>query len=411
MNLIVIDKCSNSCPYCFAQHEMKSKANRQLSKNDIKTLLSYIEKVEKPQAVNVIGGEPFLYNDLAYLLNLLYDSEKVKSITVFTGGIFNSNKLETLRPFTSKITLLFNLNQKSDYKNDSQYELVHKNICLANSSGIPISIGYNIYNESFNKDEIIDYCYKYGIEILRLAVAKPPIGIKNDIIISPGVYKNISGKILDFLEDLTKMEIKAELDCMLPKCFFTDLQLARLAQIQPSMISALGKCGGSFDIDADLSVFRCFATSTHLKKKLTDFESIKEVSDYFTRYFDRTFKQPDIFKECADCEYAHNQTCQGDCLSYYKHFNPKDSYDTIVDRIHSMLSNKELGLIPKELRKLPMKHSSHTLLASYYYYYSRNERKALHFARKTINMATTDEVVSSAKEIIQLISDKNCSKI
>ena len=48
MNLIVTDKCTNSCPYCFAAYEMQKHSEQNiLSKENIDVFLDFLESREQ----------------------------------------------------------------------------------------------------------------------------------------------------------------------------------------------------------------------------------------------------------------------------------------------------------------------------------------------------------------------------
>jgi cyclic pyranopterin phosphate synthase len=381
-----------------------------MSRENIDLILSYISKEETPIPVNIMGGEPFLYNDLPYLVRRLNRAWKVKSYTIFTGGVFKTTEIKKNKPFHGKLFLVFNLNQRKDYDHRAHFDLVHRNIQFAIDAGVPSAIGFNIYSKDFDSEEIIKYCYDYGTPLLRLAVAKPTFGQENKNLLKPEDFQRTSCKLMELIEEVSRLNIRIELDCMMPKCFFSTAQLGRLALIQPSIIQSLGKCGGSFDIGPDLSVFRCFATSPIEKTKLTNFSSIKDASDYFKAFFDDTFKQPNIFKECKTCDFALDQSCQGDCLSYQPGFNHHDRYDAVMEKLHHMLQNMDLTEIPFYLTKLRMDRPAHTLLAAYYYYYTKQYGNALHCARKTVNQSSSKSITKSAIELIDLCSMKDIPK-
>ncbi len=403
MNLIIIDKCSNSCPYCFASHEMDNIATNKMSRESLDVVLRYLKKDKTSQIINIIGGEPFLYDDLNFLINKLNESQKVKSYTVFTGGVFKPEKLQELKPFHRKLSLLFNVNEKQDYKSLKQYELVHQNIVDAIQFGIPTSIGFNIFRKDFNYEEIVNYCQEYGIATLRLAIAKPTFGIKNSKLLVPDDLGLISQRMVDFIEQASKLNVRIEMDCMLPKCFFSNEQLGRVSLLQPSIINYIGKCTLAFDISPDLSIFRCFAVSTENRLKLTDFETLKEAYDYLKLFWDERYLTPNIFGKCMQCEFAKNQSCWGDCLSYQSSFPFDNTYDNIVERIYSSLESDELDNISDLFNKLSTQNASYNLLRAYYYLKIGDLDNAKYFARKTINSTANKTLSKSACKVLENI--------
>ena len=402
MNLIVIDKCSNTCMYCFASHEMENVSTNKMSRESIEVILNYLKKERVSQAINIIGGEPFLYDDLKYLTDKLNKSKKVKSYTVFTGGVFKTDRLSELNPFHNKLSLLYNVNEKKDYKNLKQYELVHRNIVKSINYGIPTSIGFNIYKKDFNYSEIIEYCKSYGISVLRMAIAKPTYGIKNTNLLLPDDYGYISEKVFDFIESVSKLNIQVEMDCLLPKCFFSNEQLGRIALLQPSIINYIGKCTIAFDISTDLSIFRCFSVSTESRTKLTDFKSIKQAYDYLKIFFDNRYLRPNIFDKCKKCEFANDQSCWGDCLSYQNSLPIENTYESIVETIYSSLESEKLENILQLLNKLPIQNASYNLLRAYYYFQVGDITNAKYYSQKTINLSNNKTISNAACKILKI---------
>ncbi|MGI0499858.1 radical SAM protein [Limnospira platensis CENA597] len=111
MNLIVIDKCSNYCAYCFTSTEMgKSGKKTALTREGIERVVQFISRSGPNFRLNIIGGEPFLYKDLVYLLEKSMAEPALGDATIFTGGICNSNEILKLKPYRDRLSLLVNLN-------------------------------------------------------------------------------------------------------------------------------------------------------------------------------------------------------------------------------------------------------------------------------------------------------------
>ena len=151
MNLVVTDKCTNSCPYCFASSEMsKSLSLNILSKSNIDKIVDFIKRGEPSFEMNIIGGEPFIYKNLGFLLRKLYNEPNFKKATIFTGGVFLSKKIEEILPYCDQISIMVNLNEKRDYRSYKEYDKVIENIAKFFSLGIQTNIGFNIYSKNFN---------------------------------------------------------------------------------------------------------------------------------------------------------------------------------------------------------------------------------------------------------------------
>jgi molybdenum cofactor biosynthesis enzyme MoaA len=202
MNLIVVDKCTNHCAYCFAATEMaKSTARGTLSRSDIEILVEFVRRSGPGFQLNVIGGEPFLYPDLSYLLDRLYSLQSFDSATVFTGAIFNSQALHRIAHHAERTGILVNLNERRDYQHASEYDVVLRNVESFVDTGFHVSIGFNIWRSDFDYYEILDVCRRHGIEHLRWTVAYPESKPKPGItVLRPDQYPEVARRCAAMLE-------------------------------------------------------------------------------------------------------------------------------------------------------------------------------------------------------------------
>lgn len=319
MNLIVVDKCTNYCKYCFASNEMaKNSAKAVLKEENIPLVLDYIRNSGPNFELNVIGGEPFLYRQLPFLLEQVLSLKNVSKICVFTGGIASPKIVDKICHLDNdRITFLFNMNEKKDYKTVKEYDLVLENFDLLLSHGFRAIFGYNIYEEEFDYNEILNLCEKYGTPILRWTVAFPEL-TKNDYTqtLKPEQYKNVASNVFKFLEEAFQRGIDAGLDCPIPKCFFSHEQLGRIALTQPLTLKSIKACGPVIDVTPDLEVFRCYALADLKRKHLSDFNNFQDTIAYYEENIDEIYNIPQTFDYCSTCEFALNQTCYGGCMAH-----------------------------------------------------------------------------------------------
>jgi cyclic pyranopterin phosphate synthase len=210
---------------------------------------------------------------------------------------------------------MFNVNERDSYRNPSHHSIVERNIQEAVSLGLRVCVGFNIYHQDFDGEQIIDLCIKHGINHLRFAVACPIYGSgSHQTVVPASEYNVISDKVFDFLMKCFSAGIEAVLDCPLPLCFFSDAQLGVLSKTQSGVVSRIGKCTPPVDIDFDLTLMRCFSIGSHVgKKKLTDFSSFTEIRQYFIQEVDSRLSRPTVYEKCGSCPYSTN--CSGGCLS------------------------------------------------------------------------------------------------
>jgi cyclic pyranopterin phosphate synthase len=221
-------------------------------------------------------------------MEVLYSSDYVTEIFLMTGGIVESSRFAKLLPYNDKTRIMFNVNERDSYRNPSHHSIVERNIQEAVSLGLRVCVGFNIYHQDFDGEQIIDLCIRHGINHLRFAVACPIYGSgSHQTVVPASEYNVISDKVFDFLMKCFSAGIEAVLDCPLPLCFFSDAQLGVLSKTQSGVVSRIGKCTPPVDIDFDLTLMRCFSIGSHVgKKKLTDFSSFIEIRQYFIHEVD-----------------------------------------------------------------------------------------------------------------------------
>lgn len=314
MNILLTEKCTNYCYYCFAKEKMAGSAiNSFISIDAFKKILDFLCG-SKLEHVNLIGGEPLIHPDIVKIIEML-NSSPTKNISIFTGGIVSSKKIKQLSDYLllEKYNFIFNLNNKGDYLKN-HYSRVLTNIKYLRDLGFNITIGYNIYKEDFNYLEIFEVCDYLGIHKIRWSLAYP--GIKRDTqFIHPPRYIAIRDRVYKFIIEAYKRNLELSLDCQLPLCFFTEKQLSKIFFIYPQFRERFGKCFPAIDIGVNLNVWRCFALYDDINGNLEDFKDIKEIYKFFkTKTDSHLYTEPP--NQCINCEYWKDNLCQGGCLSF-----------------------------------------------------------------------------------------------
>lgn len=400
MNLILTDKCTNSCPYCFAALEMqRNQKTNSLTRENFEIFMSYVERESTPIHLSVIGGEPLIYKDLDYLLHRLYDSPKIASFTIFTGGIVSSTVIQSLAPYRNKTSILFNVNEKESYRNPHHFDTVVGNIEQAILSGISCNIGFNIYHHGFNGSQIIELCHAYGIEILRFSVACPIYGKPSPYVVPPEEYDKLGREVFAFLMDCHKAGIKAMLDCPVPLCFFTDKELGVLTRLQPGVASRLNHCHPPLDINYNLKVFRCFSLSNYSDVYLTDFDSFEKISNHFSEKIDLHLQRPTVFAKCETCD--STARCSGGCLSNNGLFL---ELPTKKDRINDVFALMHSGQVEKaidNLKKINNRSIPEFMLEAELWLYLSNPEEARPLLFRCANEACSDEIRFKAINLLK----------
>lgn len=402
MNLILTDKCTNSCPYCFAALEMQRNDHKNsISRENFDIFMSYVEKEQSPIDVNVIGGEPLIYKDIDYVLTKLYESPKITMFTVFTGGVVKPSVIEALSKYRTKMSCLFNVNEKDSYRNPAHFEQVITNIRYALQAGIRCGIGFNIYHHNFNGKQILNLCHEYGIDVLRFSVACPIYGKKSSFVVPPEEYVKLRHEVFDFLVECSKLNVEALLDCPLPLCFFTDEELGVLTRLQPLVVNRLERCHAALDINYNLNVFRCFSLSDCTNVSLTDFQSFNQIRNYFSEQIDSRLFIPRVYDDCSACENRHR--CSGGCLSNNGLFMDLPKKVDIINDIFSMIAS---GLIEQAIEKL---HTIYSPTSSEYLLEAKllisldRKDEARILLYRCINKAFSSKITDEAVKLLEIL--------
>jgi len=403
MNIFVTQFCLNGCKYCFAKLFMMGQ--KYLTRKNAWLFLWFlIKNTIKRRAVlpelNIMGGEPFLYKDLGWFLRLLNRFRIVKQITVFTGG---NVPTENLKMLDKKCHVCLNLNERKDYKQSQDWDLITKNLAtLIDEMHIRVALSYNIYSLDFNGEEIIDIAQKFGIEHIRIAIASP---IYNHVgytqLVHPKDYRELAPKVFDFVKACNSKGIKVNLDCRVPYCFFTKEQIGWFVQNDQHITGGIKTClcGGPICISPDLMVSKCTVFS-EIEEPLSKFSSIDDIFDFIYHSVDSRFGIPDLYDHCKICE--HNTYCSGGCPAWKENFH--NNPDEVEQNNEVMvLMQKNIELYQKQGNDIPeFRENERTILEKVKYlprrpdplmyyllsqYYCSTDRKeeALRYSRLSIN--------------------------
>jgi radical SAM protein with 4Fe4S-binding SPASM domain len=413
MNLIVVDKCTNNCSYCFASTEMsQSTARNELSREAIEEVLAFVRRSGPSFSLNIIGGEPFLFHDLGYFLEKLSAEPALAQAIVFTGGIFSTVALERLSPFAERIALLFNLNERRDYRRDAEYEVVLRNMKEALKLGLRLNVGFNIWRADFNYQEILNVCRDFGVEYLRWTVAFPEAEPMPGVItLPPSAYKDLARRCFSFMEAAYQMGIQAYLDCPLPKCFFTPEELGRILLIQPRSATAIRACGPAVDVGPDLTVFRCYALSGHARRNLKEFSNYSDLSAWFERAIDDRYERPQVFEACATCEFAADRSCYGGCMAHSViSIGQRPPVQELLRQAHQALSSGQHENALSILEKLPREDATVALLRAHLFLEMGQITEALRWARLAVNRSRATATRRRATDLLNALESVSPSE-
>lgn len=315
MNILFTNFCNLNCDYCFAKGalgEGKHTKNSYISLDNLRTALDFFKK-SKLSRVGVIGGEPTLHPEFEKAFKAILDNGY--EIVLYSNGVVRKDVLKYLsRIKKKKWGMLLNINTPRSYSK-KEWSVINETMDVLHEK---IILGHTIYRPDFNADFIIRLVKKHGlIKSVRLGTASPICGHEN-LYLSFNDHKKVAPAIVRFAQKCDLSDIHIKFDCGFLLCSFTEEEIGRLLCYNTPLECT---CSLVIDINPNLTIWRCFATSMIWQKKLKDFKNLEDIYSFYIKKFE-PFKKTGISKRCFGCKYLRRGQCSGGCLGHIlKSFN------------------------------------------------------------------------------------------
>jgi len=300
-NILITNLCNQNCLYCFATNEFKRKGKQEIPFSDFKKVLSFLNK-SGDNKVRLMGGEPTLHSEFKKIID--YSFKNKFSVQIFTNGIFSTQTADFLIKKGDGIKYSFNINPPECYSPKTWRQIL-KNLGRI----VPFKkslVGTVLWQKDFNIDYLLDFVEKFYLGVIILRIANPIINRKNQFL-HLEEYSALAKNLIREIKKTDKNKVRIGLGCGFPKEMFSKKQLEILRKY--GVISKGWGCDGNsgrFDIETDLSVFRCFPLSNWKTKKLSDFNKVQEIEKYFDK----------LMKECQMRDSKKDFIHQGPCFSH-----------------------------------------------------------------------------------------------
>lgn len=315
-NILLTQSCVRSCPYCFAKkHMAESLPDDILSWEDLIYLADFLQSSGE-RRFSILGGEPTLHPDFNNMI--LYLLERNFDINVFTSGIMSDQKLEEATSLFSNVLperLTFTCNFNDPDKTRTSLAEVQSLKRFLKKFGERVVPGFNIYRPDFTLDFLFRYVAEYGLHrTIRLGLAHPIAGRKN-LHIKPEDIDGVIRLIFSYVPLFERLRVKPGLDCGFPMCRMTDRELGWLYRFTGSHYDF--GCSPVIDIGPDMMVWTCFPLSGFHKKSIFEFNSLKEIHDFYQNLHNTIRTEVGgIFEECDNCDFREEELCRGGCLAH-----------------------------------------------------------------------------------------------
>ncbi len=312
-NVLLTEKCVRSCPYCFAKEHMDSSALPQLSWDNLMYIADFLE-ISGERKISLLGGEPTLHPQFVDFTTYLI--ERNFHVHVFTSGIMSTERLLESQKYlahftTEKLSFTCNLNHP-DISTQKETEKINKFLFAFSHL---TTLGFNIYQEDFDFEFLIQVINKYNLERhIRIGLAHPIPGEVNKYIPVEGL-KKMARKFVSYFDLFERFTISPGFDCGMPMCIFTEKELGRLFKLNKGILKF--GCGPAIDIGPDMMVWSCFPLSNIHKRSLYEFNSLQEVNRFYKDLHAKIRNEiGGIYTDCDTCKYRLNEVCMGGCIAH-----------------------------------------------------------------------------------------------
>ena len=313
-NIVLTGRCDLKCPYCFADEFIKGKSESM----DMDAFLSALDFSAPDGTVGLIGGEPFIYENIDTVLDILKRDSRFFSVMIYTNGINIDKHLDKV--VNGKNRLLINLNSP-EVIGKARFDRIICSIdelCKRGMRG-SITLGVNLYEENQDFTYFCDTLKAFSFKKARISVVIPRDKSEGSL----EYFRRMKPTLLSLYAQLKKIGVAPCYDCnAVPKCVFTEKELEFIKTLpyvseieRELLLGERSVCAPIVDIYPDLTAKRCFGCSDY-SVSIKDFKNISDLKNHFFLAIDSKRVHTLSSRFCADC-YKHNTfSCFGGCLCY-----------------------------------------------------------------------------------------------
>ena len=314
MNLMINTYCNFHCPYCFAQTEMKTNNVKNITLENFKKYLDFLQKNEESD-VRIIGGEPTLHPQFFEFIDTIIEYECFSSVLIFSNFSFPIEFAQKIVEYSDKIVIEFlpNINNNPKF-----LPIIERNLDLLTTS-LPDRINrisINIYDPNQDMDFWENIIAKYNIRDIRWSITVPNMKLANNFNFKEYFY-SFQNVLKEMVTWATKYDVTFSCDCNNPPiCAYDDSFISYVMKIDPDFFGRFACDGSALDVTPELDIIGCFGCNK-FKHKLAEFETFDEIIDLLHEEEDTLRKTPPQ-EECISCPRHARSGLYCACLGYRK---------------------------------------------------------------------------------------------
>jgi len=312
-NIALLNRCNLRCPYCFADGYIEDE------KSDITAAVfeRLLDFAAPDGEVGIIGGEPLLHKEFGKLLNLALDDFRFSKITVFTNGIYIDKHIDILSH--PRVNTLVNLNSQRDI-GAANFERIYKNVGALLQSGAKVSIGINVYESGQDFCDLLNLVRDYGFDRIRVSVVIP----KDKSLGGIPYFMEMKPTLFKLYRELKELGACPCYDCnAIPECVYSQEERGFLSTLpfandfeRQIFMGQRSVCSPVIDLYPDETATRCFGCYGMGRVRISDFDNILDLRNYFFKEIDARLVHPYAWEKCKDCYKYKTFACFGGCLCY-----------------------------------------------------------------------------------------------
>jgi hypothetical protein len=303
---------------------------------NFKKALDFIA-TEPGTKLGLIGGETTLHSKFKEILQTIINDRRFNAAVLFTNGVkMNEFANELANP---KFHVLVNCNSPKDMGQKAFDKMVANidDLVFNHYMKDRITLGINIYNNSFEYDYLLELLKKYDYDHVRMSIVVPNTGEKRDFDVKK-FFLDIKPRFKEFIYAMLSNGIIPTYDCnKMPSCLLTPEEYAsfdklivkrqrerEMAKLPPlklpmndsAIYTDVVHCSPVVDILQDLTAVRCFGLSDCTKVKIEDFKSLTDLRNYYVNEIDSYAFKFGIDNECENCYKRKTLRCTGACIAF-----------------------------------------------------------------------------------------------
>lgn len=207
VTIIISNRCTLKCIHCgqrLLEYKEENKIDFPLE-NIKRDIDNFFNSVDFVGMVSIIGGEPFMHNDLSEIVNYCLQKNNFGVINITTNGVCQMTEELLLKLKNDRVKISFSFYEK--FLNDNQKKLFYKNLKLVEELGISCSVSSPLWRLP-NEIKYMDYTEaELENKKINCEGIKTTCSIKDGLYIPCSVAENMQGlNLYEEDADLLKVE-------------------------------------------------------------------------------------------------------------------------------------------------------------------------------------------------------------